>query len=241
MKSAPPLLDAATTALITIDMQRDFCAAGGYAAQAGMDIARLSGPISAIGRLQSAARRAGLLLVHTREGHRPDLSDCPATKLRRSLVAGAAVGSPGPLGRLLVRGEVGHDFIDELQPEVGEPVIDKPGYGAFYGTDLAQILANRRITTLLLCGVTTDVCVHSTLREAVDRGFECLTIGDACAAHSPALHGAALAMIGVEGGLFGRVIDTESALSALAALPDRSQRKPSAPPSPIDLSGGLSP
>jgi len=209
-------VDASTTALIVIDMQRDFCAPGGYAARAGLDIARLAAPIAAIQRLLGAARRAGLLVVHTREGHRGDLSDCAPAKLLRSAAAGAAIGSPGPLGRLLVRGEAGHDFIAELRPAPGEPVIDKPGYGAFHQTDLALILANRGIATLLLCGVTTEVCVHSTLREAVDRGFACITVGDACAASDPALHDAALAMIGVEGGIFGRVIDTAAATELLS-------------------------
>jgi nicotinamidase-related amidase len=197
---------AARTALIVIDMQRDFCAPGGYAAQAGLDVARLAGPIQAIQTLLGVARGQGWLVVHTREGHRPDLSDCPPAKLARSQAAGAAIGSRGPLGRLLVRGEMGHDFIDELQPQPGEPVIDKPGYGAFHQTDLAQVLGNRGITTLVLCGVTTEVCVHSTLREAVDRGYQCLTVGDACAASNPALQAPALAMIDVEGGIFGRVV-----------------------------------
>jgi nicotinamidase-related amidase len=208
-------LDAGTTALIVIDMQRDFCAPGGYAARAGLDVARLAAPTAAIRRLLDAARRAGMLVLHTREGHRPDLSDCPPAKMQRSIAAGAPIGSPGPLGRLLVRGEVGHDFIDTLRPMPGEPVIDKPGYGAFHQTDLAQILGGRGIATLVLCGVTTEVCVHSTLREAVDRGYHCLTVGDACAGSDPALHEAALAMVGVEGGLFGRVVGTDDILAAL--------------------------
>lgn len=198
-------LDPHTTALIVIDMQRDFCAPGGYAAQAGLDVARLAAPIAAIRRLLDAARRTPALVVHTREGHRPDLSDCPPAKLRRSVAAGAPIGSPGPLGRLLVRGERGHDFVDELQPLPGEVVLDKPGYGAFHQTDLAQVLANRGITALVICGVTTEVCVHSTLREAVDRGYDCVVVGEACAASEPQLHEPALAMIGVEGGIFGRV------------------------------------
>ena len=206
----------AATALLIIDMQRDFCAPGGYAAQAGLDVARLAAPVANVRRLLDAARRAAILVVHTREGHRADLSDCPPVKLQRSIAAGAPIGGPGPLGRLLVRGEAGHDFIDELQPVAGEPVVDKPGYGAFHQTDLAQILATRGITQLVLCGVTTEVCVHSTLREAVDRGYACLTVGDACAASDPSLHDAALAMIGVEGGIFGRVIDTAQAVAALA-------------------------
>jgi nicotinamidase-related amidase len=205
------------TALLIIDMQRDFCAPGGYAAQAGIDVARLAAPVANVQRLLDAARRGGRLVVHTREGHRADLSDCPPVKLQRSIAAGAPIGAPGPLGRLLVRGEAGHDFIDTLQPAPGEPVIDKPGYGAFHQTDLAQVLANRGITRLVLCGVTTEVCVHSTLREAVDRGYACLTVGDACAASDPALHEAALAMIGVEGGIFGSVIDTARAAAMLAS------------------------
>jgi nicotinamidase-related amidase len=167
----------------------------------------------------SDLRRTPALVVHTREGHRPDLSDCPPAKLRRSVAAGAPIGSPGPLGRLLVRGERGHDFVDELQPLPGEVVLDKPGYGAFHQTDLAQILAARGIDTLLLCGVTTEVCVHSTLREAVDRGFHCLTVADACAGNDPALHAAALAMIGLEGGIFGQLTDSAAACAALTATP----------------------
>jgi nicotinamidase-related amidase len=208
-------LQHTTTALIVIDMQRDFCAPGGYAARAGLDTARLAAPIAAISRLLDVARLAGLLVVHTREGHRADLTDCPPEKMRRSIAAGAPIGSIGPLGRLLVRGEKGHDFIDALQPSAGEPVVDKPGYGAFHQTDLAQILTVRGITTLVLCGVTTEVCVHSTLREAIDRGFRCFTVGDACASGDPVLHAAALAMVGVEGGIFGRVVNTADVVAAL--------------------------
>jgi nicotinamidase-related amidase len=156
-----------------------------------------------------------MLVVHTREGHQPDMSDCSPEKMRRSILAGAPIGSLGPMGRLLVRGEHGHDFIDELQPQKGEIVIDKPGYGAFYLTDLEGVLLSRHIHQLILCGVTTEVCVHSTLREAVDRGYSCITVGDATAASDPALQAPALAMIGVEGGIFGRVITTDQALLAL--------------------------
>ena len=209
----PCPLDA--TALIVIDMQRDFCAPGGYAALAGLDTARLAAPIAHIQSLLAAARQAGLLVIHTREGHRPDLTDCPPQKFQRSLRAGAPIGAVGPMGRLLVRGEFGHDFIDELQPAHGEVVIDKPGYGAFHQTDLAQVLANRGITHLIVCGVTTEVCVHSTLREAVDRGLVCTTVGDACAASDPALQAPALAMISVEGGLFGQVLSTAAVITAL--------------------------
>ena len=205
----------ARTALILIDMQRDFLDPGGYAATAGLDVGALRRPIPAIRNLLAAARRTGLLVVHTREGHRPDLSDCPPAKLERSRSAGAAIGSAGPLGRLLVRGEFGHDFIDELQPLPGEPVVDKPGYGAFHQTDLAQILQSRGIRDLILTGVTTEVCVHSTLREAVDRGYCCVLAGDACGSAHPHLHDAALQMVAVEGGIFGRVADSQALIAEL--------------------------
>ncbi|MDD2930014.1 MAG: cysteine hydrolase, partial [Sideroxydans sp.] len=155
-------MDKRPDALIVIDMQRDFLDPGGYAATTGMDVSALRQPIPFIQTLLDHARRHGLLVVHTREGHRSDLSDCPPAKLARSRQAGAEIGSQGPLGRLLVRGEYGHDFVDALQPQAGEPVVDKPGYGAFHQTDLAQILAVRGIRRLYLCGVTTEVCVHST-------------------------------------------------------------------------------
>ncbi|MGA9163006.1 MAG: isochorismatase family cysteine hydrolase [Thiobacillus sp.] len=208
----------ARTALILIDMQRDFLDPGGYAATAGLDVGALCRPIPAIQQLLAVARRLGLLVVHTREGHRPDLSDCPPAKLERSRAAGAAIGSAGPLGRLLVRGEFGHDFIDELYPLPGEPVVDKPGYGAFHQTDLAQILHIRGIGDLILGGVTTEVCVHSTLREAVDRGYRCVLAGDACGSAHPHLHDAALQMVGVEGGIFGRVADSQALIAELEHL-----------------------
>lgn len=204
------------SALVIVDMQRDFCSAGGYAAQAGLDVARLSSVIAAIRDLLAAARGAGMPVVHTREGHVPDLSDCAPEKLRRSRAAGAEIGSPGPLGRLLVRGEYGHDFIDELQPLAGEVVIDKPGYGAFYHTELDAELQRRGIGTLLLCGVTTEVCVHSTLREAIDRGYRCVLVADACAASDPALQAPALQMIQVEGGIFGALASAAQLMAELA-------------------------
>jgi nicotinamidase-related amidase len=210
-------IEPAVTALLVIDMQRDFCSPQGYAARAGLDVARLARPIAQIRRLLMAARAAGMLVVHTREGHLPDLSDCPPEKMRRSMRAGAPIGSTGPMGRLLVRGEYGHDFIDELQPQAGDVVIDKPGYGAFYLTGLEGVLIGRNIRQLILCGVTTEVCVHSTLREAVDRGYRCTTVGDATAASDPALQAPALAMIGVEGGIFGQVASTDQLLLALQA------------------------
>ncbi|MBW8369449.1 MAG: cysteine hydrolase [Thiobacillus sp.] len=203
------------TALLVIDMQRDFLDPGGYAAATGMDIDALRHPIQAVRKLLGAARRLGMLVVHTREGHRPDLADCPPAKLARSRAAGAEIGSAGPLGRLLVRGEFGHDFIDELQPLPGETVIDKPGYGAFHQTDLAQVLQNRGIDHLILGGVTTEVCVHSTLREAVDRGYCCVLAADACGSAYPHLHAAALQMVAVEGGVFGRVADSGTLIAEL--------------------------
>ena len=203
------------SALIIIDMQRDFLDAGGYAANAGMDISALRKPIPNIAQLLSIAREKEMLIVHTREGHRPDMRDCPPAKLARSRNAGAEIGSMGPLGRLLIRGEFGHDIIDELKPLMGEPVVDKAGYGAFHQTDLAQILANHDIKQLYICGVTTEVCVHSTLREAVDRGYECVLVSDACGSVHADLHTAAINMVAVEGGIFGRALDTQSVIALL--------------------------
>ena len=204
------------TALLVIDMQRDFLDPRGYAAKAGLNIAPLQGVIPAVWRVLDAARAAGLMIVHTREGHLPDLSDCPPVKLARSRNAGAEIGSTGPLGRLLIRGESGHDFIDELRPAAGETVIDKPGYSAFARTDLDQRLRVRDIDTLLLCGITTEVCVSSTLRDAVDRGYRCITVGDACGCAFPDLHDAALRMITVEGGIFGAVSSSHQVAAELA-------------------------
>lgn len=209
---------AADSALLIIDMQRDFCDPRGYAAQAGMDVAALRRPIPVIQALREAARARGLLVIYTREGHRPDGSDCHPEKRRRSQRAGAPIGSAGPMGRLLVRGETGHDMVDELQPAPGEPVVDKPGYGAFYQTDLELLLRSRGIARLVLTGVTTDVCVHSTLREAVDRGFACTTVADGCAADDPQLHAAALRMIDGEGGIFGRVVSADELLREWQAV-----------------------
>lgn len=212
-------LDPQATALIVIDMQRDFCSPGGYAQQAGLDISRMQAVVGQVKALLVAARGAGLHIFHTREGHLPDLSDCPPAKLARSVAAGARIGGPGPLGRLLVRGEQGHDFVPELRPLSCEHVIDKPGYGAFHKTTLGALLGAFGIRRLLICGVTTEVCVHSTLREAIDRGFVCTTVGDATAASQPELQAPALAMIGVEGGIFGGVCSTAEAVAALNALP----------------------
>lgn len=199
-------------ALIIIDMQRDFLDPAGYIARSGVDVAPLRAIIPRVQRLLQAARRAGMRVVHTREGHRPDLADLSAVKQRRAAGCGAAIGSSGPLGRLLVRGERGHAIIDELAPGPGEPVIDKPGFGAFYATDLELLLRAAGVTRLFFAGVTTDICVHSTLRESVDRGFDCVTVGDACAAGDPTIHSAMLACIAGEGGILGKVLDTQRVL-----------------------------
>jgi len=203
----------ADTALIIIDMQRDFLDPAGYIARSGVDVHPLRAIIPEVQRLLLAARRLGVRVVHTREGHRPDLSDLSAVKQRRAAGCGAGIGSIGPLGRLLIRGEPGHAIVDELAPLPAEPVIDKPGFGAFYATDLELILRTAGITRLFFAGVTTDICVHSTLREAVDRGFDCVTVEDACAAGDPAIHAAMLACIAGEGGILGKVLSTQQVIS----------------------------
>ncbi len=212
-----PQLDLNKTALLVIDMQRDFLHPEGYAAHAGLDIGGLRTAINPIMQILAAARDAGILIIHTREGHTPDLSDCSAAKLERSRRAGAEIGIAGPLGRLLVRGEYGHDFIDELVPVSGEAIFDKPGYSAFENTGLDALLRSQGIEYLLITGVTTEVCVSSTLRTAVDRGYRCITIGDACASAYPRLHEAALAMIAVEGGILGDVVTTADIIASLQA------------------------
>lgn len=203
------------SALVVIDMQRDFLDAGGYAATAGMDVTALRKPIAFIVDLLAAARKNNVLVIHTREGHQVDLSDCSPAKLARSRNAGAEIGSVGPLGRLLIRGEYGHGIIDALTPIAGEPIVDKLGYGAFYQTDLAQILDNHSIKRLYICGVTTEVCVSSTLREAIDRGYDCVLVSDACGSVYADLHDAALKMVTIEGGIFGRVCDTKMTITEI--------------------------
>jgi len=208
------LFDPAHTALIIIDMQRDFVEPGGFGAGLGNDVTLLRRAIAPIAATLAAARAAGLLVIHTREGHRPDLTDLPiAKKTRGHPVCG--IGDAGPMGRVLVRGEPGHAIIDALAPIDGEPVIDKPGKGAFYATDLDTILRQRGIASLILCGVTTEVCVHTTLREANDRGFECLVLSDGTASYFPQFHEAALAMVTAQGGIFGWVSDSAALVAAL--------------------------
>lgn len=210
--------EAARCALIIIDMQRDFLEPGGFGAALGNDVRQLHRAIAPCAALLSAARAAGLLVLHTREGHRPDLSDCPPAKRTRSPL-GLRIGDPGPMGRILVRGEAGHDIIPELAPWPGEVVLDKPGKGAFWATDLENILRNRGIEALLVAGVTTEVCVSTTVREANDRGFRCAVIAEACASYFPEFHKAALAMIHAQGGIFGWVAPVEAVIAALRERP----------------------
>ena len=206
--------DPATTALVIIDMQRDFVMPGGFGEALGNDVKQLQVTIAPTRAILDGARKAGILVVHTREGHRPDLSDCPPAKLARGK-GKTKIGDPGPMGRILIRGEVGHDIVPELYPIAGEVVIDKPGKGAFFATDLELILRDRNIKTLLVCGVTTEVCVNTTVREANDRGYECVVLADCVGSYFPEFQHAALAMIKAQGGIFGWVSESKHALAAI--------------------------
>lgn len=203
-----------TTALVMIDMQRDFVEPGGFGEMLGNDVSLLRSAIEPCRKVLQAAREAGLFVIHTREGHRPDLADLPPTKKERGHLA-VGIGDEGPMGRILVRGELGHDIIPELYPIAGEPVVDKPGKGAFYDTDLLGILRNQGIETLIVCGVTTEVCVHTTVREANDRGFNALVPADCTASYFPEFKRVALEMIKAQGGIFGWVSDSEHVIRAL--------------------------
>ena len=208
--------DPTTTALLIIDMQRDFVMPGGFGEALGNDVRQLQVTIAPTQRVLEVARKLGMTIIHTREGHRPDLSDCPPTKLVRGK-GKTHIGDPGPMGRILVRSEIGHDIVPELYPKPGEVVVDKPGKGAFFATDLELILRDRGIKTLIVCGVTTEVCVSTTVREANDRGYECVVLSDCVGSYFPEFQEAALAMIKAQGGIFGWVSDSKRAMAALSA------------------------
>lgn len=204
--------DTATTALVIIDMQRDFVLPGGFGEKLGNDTSLLLAAVEPAQRVLEQARRIGMFVIHTREGHRSDLTDCPPAKLTRG--GKRFIGEPGPMGRILVRGEVGHDIIHQLYPIAGEPVIDKPGKGSFHATDLHQILIDRGIRTLIVCGVTLEVCVHTTVREANDRGYECVVLSDCVASYFPEFQRVGLEMIKAQGAIFGWVSDSGRFLAA---------------------------
>jgi len=210
----PIALDWAATALVIIDMQRDFLEPGGFGETLGNDVSQLARAIAPCASVLAAARAAGMLVVHTREGHLPDLSDAPPAKIARGAPS-KRIGDPGPMGRILIRGEAGHDFIAALYPLDDEIVIDKPGKGAFYATDLDLVLRNRGTTHIVLTGITTDVCVHTTMREANDRGYECLLLSDCTGATDVGNYEAALKMVTMQGGVFGAVAPSAAFLAAL--------------------------
>ncbi len=210
----PIALDLSATALLIIDMQRDFMEPGGFGETLGNDVSQLARAVTPIANVLAAARKMGMLVVHTREGHKPDLSDAPPAKVERGAPS-LRIGDPGPMGRILIRGEAGHDIIPALYPVAGEVVIDKPGKGAFYATELGEVLKQHGIANLLVCGVTTEVCVNTTVREANDRGYRCVVISDGCASYFPEFHEMGLKMTKAQGGIFGWVADSAAVLEAM--------------------------
>jgi nicotinamidase-related amidase len=208
-------LDPSRTAMINIDWQTDFCGPGGYVDAMGYDLNLTRAGLEPTAHVLEAARAAGMFVIHTREGHSPDLSDCPPNKLWRSKQIGAGIGDAGPCGRILVRGEPGWDIVPEVYPIEGEPIVDKPGKGAFYGTDLDLLLRTRGSTHLIFTGITTDVCVHTTMREANDRGYECLLLSDCTGATDYNNYLAALEMVKMQGGVFGAVAPSRALLAVL--------------------------
>jgi biuret amidohydrolase len=212
---SPILLRLASCAALIIDMQRDFLEPGGFGESLGNDVSLLRSAVDPCRMLLAALRQHDMFVIHTREGHRPDLSDAPRAKIERGAPQ-CRIGESGPMGRILVRGEPGHEIVPELRPIPGEPIVDKPGKGAFYATELDSILRNRGIDTLLVCGVTTEVCVHTTVREANDRGYRCVVLGDCCASYFLEFHEVALRMVSAQGGIFGWVSDSKRVLAALS-------------------------
>jgi len=211
----PLAIDVNRTALVIIDMQRDFLEPGGFGETLGNKVSLLDAAVKPIMAVLEVARKAKMLIVHTREGHRPDMSDAPKAKVERG-EPHLRIGAKGPMGRILIRGEAGHDIVPILYPKEGEVVIDKPGKGAFYATDLGAILQHQAIENLIVCGVTTEVCVHTTVREANDRGFKCIVPGDCCASYFPEFHEVGLRMIKAQGGIFGWVSDSTRLVKALS-------------------------